>query len=289
LNPPRHLLLPAVLAAALLLAALPAAADSGRVSKVYRLGVADPHAAREVAEGLVSREGKVVLDEGHHTLIVLDAPERQAAVAEALQSLQGPLASIRVRARIVDHETGEEAGVSASGQLLLTLPGPGVRSDVVFDVKSKGVGKSRSSKQSVVVVSGGEASIAVGREIPYQQWFLLYGKEHGVVAAEVKWKDVGSRLAVSPTVIDGGRRVRLRVVPVISYGKGKKREDVPYAGVATELVLEDGEELRIGGSEEDEEFYGRFFSGYDRQRRVRRVDIFVRVKILAGETGGVVK
>jgi hypothetical protein len=285
----RHLLFLAALTA-LLLPAVPAdAADTGRVSKVYRLGVADPRVAHELVVGLVSREGRVVLDEGHNTLIVHDFPEMQAAVSEALQGLQSPLASVSVEVRIVDHETGEEAGVSASGQLLLTVPELGGRADIVFDVDSENVGTRRSSKQFVVVASGREASIAVGREIPYQRWFVLYGIDQGVVAAEVKWKEVGSRLAVFPTVIDGGRKVRLRVVPGISYRKGKKREEIVFAGAATELVLSEGEELRIGGSEENEEFYRRFFSGYDRQRRVRRVDIFVRARVLPDGAGGVVE
>jgi hypothetical protein len=288
----RRLLALAVFTAAVFLPAASgraAAVDSGRVSRVYRLGVAEPRVAHDLVEGLISRDGRVVLDEGHNTLIVLDSPEIQAAVAEALQGLQAPLANVRVETRIVDHETGEEAGVSASGQLLLTVPDFGVRSDVVFDVDSARAAKRRSSKQFIVVASGREASIAVGQEIPYQRWFLRYGKEHGVVEAEVKWKEVGSRLAVLPTVIDGGRKVRLRVVPEISYRKGKRREEIAFAGAATELVLAEGEERPIGGSEENEEFYRRFFSGYDRQRRVRRVDIFVRAKILTDGAGGVVE
>jgi hypothetical protein len=107
-----------------------------------------------------------------------------------------------------------------------------------------------------------------------------------VVASEVRWKEVGSSLAVFPTVIDGGRRVRLRVVPEISYRKGRKGEEIAFAGAATELTIADGEELRIGGSEENEEFYRRFLVGYDRQRRVRRVDVFVRAKVLADGSGG---
>jgi hypothetical protein len=267
------------LTAALLLTAVPAA-GSGRVSKVYRLGVADPRVARDLVVGLVSREGRVVLDEGHNTLIVLDVPEIQAAVAEALRGLQTPLLAVRVESRIVDRETGEEAVVSASGQLLLTVPELAGRSDIVFEVDGERIGKSRSSSQFVVVASGGEASIAVGREIPYQQWFVLYGKRHGVVASEVRWKEVGSSLAVFPTVIDGGRRVRLRVVPEISYRKGRKGEEIAFAGAATELTIADGEELRIGGSEENEEFYRRFLV------RVRRVDVFVRAKVLADGSGG---
>lgn len=286
----RPLLLLASLTASLLLPAVSAdGSGSGRVSKVYRLGVADPRVAHELAEGLVSREGRVVLDEGHNTLIVLDFSEGQAAVAEALQGLQAPLANVRVEARIVDHETGEEAWVSASGQLLLTVPELAGRSDIVFEVGGERIGKKRSSSQFVVVASGAEASIAVGREIPYQQWFVLYGKRHGVAAAEVKWKEVGSRLAVFPTVIDGGRKVRLRVMPEISYRKGRKREEIVFSGAATELTLADGEEVRIGGSEENEEFYRRFLAGYDRQRRVRRVDIFVRAKVLADGAGGLVE
>ena len=86
--------------------------------------------------------------------------------------------------------------------------------------------------------------------------------------------------------------MRLLVVPELDYTvdqgrrrrKGRDRQQrIAFAGASTELVVESGEEVRIGGSEEAGEFYERFLVGYDRQRRVRSVDIFLRATVLGGE------
>ena len=81
-----------------------AAAEAGRVSEVHGLGPADPQAAYELVQGVLSPGGRAVLDEGHNSLIVLDTPDRQEAVRKTLATLrgQGPLLNVRVETRMVD-------------------------------------------------------------------------------------------------------------------------------------------------------------------------------------------
>ena len=255
----------------------------GRTSVVHQLGVADAGAAYDLVLEVISPAGRAVLDEGHNNLIVLDTPERQEAVRKALGSLQQPLHNVKVESRIVDSETGEAAQVGASGQLFLSYPPLLGSASAYFDVERKRVSAARSSAAFVVVASGAEASVAVGKEIPYQDWFLSHGRRDGIFSSGTVWKEVGSRLSVRPTVIDGGRKVRLRVVPEFDYNpgngrKGKNRR-VAFAGVATEMVVGNGEEVRVGGGDSNEEFYSRFLVGYDRQRKVRNVDVYIRATV----------
>ena len=229
------------------------------------------------------------MDEGRNTIVVLDTPAVQERVRQLLEGLQQPLSNIRVESRIVDRETGREAGVGAAGQLLLDFPEPSAGGNVFFRLESGTSSSSGSATQFVVVSSGGEAAIGVGKAIPYEQWFLAHGRQEGLLARETGWREVGSRLAVQPTAVAGGSKVRLRVVPELEYlpdgggPRGKRKErirTVAFAGAATELVIDSGQEVRIGGSEEAAEFYDRFLVGYDRQRRVRTVDIFLRATVL---------
>jgi len=280
-------IVPAI-AAALLGAAVGAAAADGRVNVVHQLGFADPRGAYELVQGVLSPDGRAVLDEGHNSLVVLDLPDRQEAVRKILSTLQRPVPNLRVEVRIVDRETGEDAQVDVSGQLIIQSPRQRSGASVYFDADSKDSKKNRTSRQFVVVASGGEASISLGKEIPYQKWLFTYGRRHGIIASETVWQQVGSRLSVRPTVIDGGRAIRLRIVPEFDYsldGGGKKRrkpgkKTVLFAAAATELVIQVGEEVLIGGSEEQNDFYSRLLVGYDRQRRVRRVDIYLRAIIV---------
>ncbi len=268
-------------------APLPAGAQT--TTAVHPLGTADPGTVHEMVQGLLSAEGRAALDEGRNTLVVLDTPEVQGRVRELLARLQQNLSNIRVESRIVDRETGREAEVGATGQLMLTFPETSAGGTVFFNVDSSTSRRSGSAAQFVVVASGSEAAISIGKAIPYERWFLAYAQQQGLVSGETGWREVGSRLAVRPTAIAGGSKVRLEVVPELDYlldrgGRGRKggerRGSIVVAGAATELVVDSGQEVRVGGSEESEEFYERFLVGYDRQRRVRTVDIFIRATVL---------
>lgn len=274
----------AVILAALMLAlTCSAAAAEERVSRVHPLGMAGSTDAYELVRALLSEEGRAVLDEGHNSIIVLDIEAVQERVADLLARLQGPLPSVRVTARFVDGETGDEVAVGSGGQLFIAYP-PAAGSTAVVGLRTSGEDGSRSSSQQVLVVSGGSAVIAVGREIPFQGWFYTYGRRQGFITGELRWREVGSRLAVRPVVIDSGRKIRLTVTPEFEYeasgGRKKRRDAVSFTGVSTELVLEDGEESRIAATSGEEEFYGRFLTGYDRLRRTRRVDVFVRATVV---------
>lgn len=221
-------------------------------------------------------------------LLAVGQAEAEGSVSDVVRDQQGAPPNIRVEARIVDRETGHEAGVSTSGQLILSRPGSSAGEAVFFDVDKKRELRSHKASQVIVVSSGAEASIALGREIPYQQWFYAYGKRHGIITSRIDWREVGSRLSVRPTAIEGGR-VRLRIVPELDYAvssgrkKKKKRETIDFTVAATEMVVDSGREIRLGGGEESEEFYSRFLAGYDRQRRVRAVDVYFRATVFHSE------
>jgi type II secretory pathway component GspD/PulD (secretin) len=264
-------------------------AGDGLVSEIHPLGVADVAAAHELVLSLLSPDGRAVLDEGHNTIIVLDLPETQEKVRRLLRSMQAPLPNIRVESRIVDRETGRTAELGASGQLIASVPPGAASGSVYFKVRNETSSGSLSAEQFIVVSSGGEAAIGVGKQIPYLGWFAAFGEKEGYFTRDIAWKEVGSRLAVRATAVDGGRSVRLHVVPELEYlvgGTRKRkgtRKEVAFAGAATEIVVESGREVRIGGGEENEEFFSRFLVGYDRQRRVRQVDIFIRPTVLPSE------
>jgi hypothetical protein len=191
---------------------------------------------------------------------------------------------VRVEVRFVDRETGREAEVGVTGQLLLTASaGTGV-SSALLNLKGRKVSKTRLSAQSVVVASGRGAKIEVGREIPYQSWLLAYGQNRAYLKADVEWKEVRSRLAVRPTVI-GGDYIRVRLTPEFAYQLGKKRRSVVFSDLHTEVTIPNGGETRLGSIDEHEDFYSRFLVGYDSLRRVRRVDVMLQASVLEAASG----
>ena len=85
-----------------------------------------------------------------------------------------------------------------------------------------------------------------------------------------------------PVVLAGTGRIQVAATPEFSYleSKGKKRKSIVLTALSTEVMLEDGVEAVLGGGETEEESFRRFFAGYDRQRRVREVEVRIRARVV---------
>src|SRR5256712_11210988 len=120
-----------------------------RVVKVYPLGLTDPAAAAELVRGMISPDGRVVDDVPNHRLIVLDRPIVQARVAEALKTLRIPARNVRITVSHSSERVDESArfGVGSSSR------------------------STAETRQDIVVLSGGRASIPVAEQVPDANWF----------------------------------------------------------------------------------------------------------------------
>ena len=139
--------------------------------------------------------------------------------------------------------------------------------------------RSRSSattRQMLLVMSGGRASIRIAEEIPYSEWFRVWGHRRGLWAQSVQWRDVATGMEVSPTVLGGGR-IRVTLTPYFEYWLDQRKQTTQVHEMATEVVVRDGEEIDVGGVPwSDTEFRERFLVGYDRARGTSRAVITLR-------------
>lgn len=246
------------------------------VLKVYALGLTDPAAAADVVRGMLSPQGRVVEDAPNHRLIVFDRPEVQARIAEALKTIQVSPRNVRITVLHSSEraERESEAGVSVRGQAHPPRP----RADVRL-----GGSSSRSTsetRQDIVVLSGGKASIEVAEQVPYADWFWTWGQGQGLWPAQsVQWRDVGASLVVEPFVLDD-HTVRLRVTPQFSYFLGRDRLVTRIQQLSTEVVVREGEEVDLGGLPmSHHEFKERFLLGVGRSGQTERVQIRLRARI----------
>ena len=97
---------------------------------------------------------------------------------------------------------------------------------------------------------------------------LLFGKGRAEGPRHESRYPTGSRR--------GGRKVRLRIVPVVSYLEKKYRREIRIEDAAVEVTIRKGEEVRLDTGGKNREFYRHFLVGYDEQRRVQEADLFVR-------------
>jgi type II secretory pathway component GspD/PulD (secretin) len=229
-----------------------------RVVKVYALGLTDPAAAAELVRGMLSPDGRVVDDAPNHRLIVLDHPAVQVRVAEALKTLRLPARNVRIT---VSHS-----------------------SERVEEAARLGVGSSSRStaetRQDIVVLSGGRASIQVAEQVPYADWFWAWGQASGLWPAQsVRWRDVGTSLAVEPFVLDD-HTIRLRVTPEFSYFLDRDRLVSRVQQMSTEVIVREGEEIDLGGlPTSNREFKERFLIGTGRSGQAERMNIRLRARV----------
>ena len=246
-----------VIAAAGLASTIALAADD-RVVKVYPLDLTDPAAAAELVRGLISPDGRVVDDAPNHRLIVLDRPAVQARVAEALKALRVPARNVRITVSHSSERVDESArlGVGSSSR------------------------STAETRQDIVVLSGGRASIQVAEQVPYAEWFWTWGQASGLWPAQsVQWRDVGTSLAVEPFVLDD-HTIRLRVTPEFSYFLDRERVVSRVQQLTTEVIVREGEEIDLGGLPmSNREFKERFLIGTGRSGQAERMNIRLRARV----------
>lgn len=151
--------------------------------------------------------------------------------------------------------------------------------------RARGLGASSSrstseTRQVLVVLSGGRASLKVAEQVPQVDWFWTWGQGAGLWPAQsVQWRDVGTSLAVEPFVLDDNT-IRLRVTPEFSYFIDRDRRVSRVQQLSTEVVVREGEEIDLGGLEmSNHEFQERFLRGVGRSGQTERVQIRLKARV----------
>jgi hypothetical protein len=170
-----------------------------------------------------------------------------AAGAQGLGTKQ-----VRVTVDFRESGTTEASDLQGSGGVIITER----RSGGVgrLDLDSRTVRSSHRSGIFTIVQDGGDSMLRVATNVPYEeaQFYrdLLTGG--GYVARSVRFQSVGTSLKVHADVLDQ-RRIRLRLVPTVSYFSPDGSGAVELTDASTELVVEDRVPVVIGGGSNQSE------------------------------------
>lgn len=185
--------------------------------------------------------------------------------------------------------TVEFRQVSQSTQGGITTQGTGPGGTVI-QVDPKGVTGSarvqiqesqRTVRRSVgsflLVRDGGEGRLTVAEQVPEVVWFQQYALSHNYITPAVILRQVGTALAVRPTLLPD-RRIRLKITPQMSYRSDDGSGTIELVEAATEVVVQSGQPVTLGGSGGSGDVMRQFLLGYERVNRTGQVSI-----ILTGE------
>jgi hypothetical protein len=250
-----------------------AGAEKKQEFRSYPIYGASVESSVEGVKTIVGEKGRVLVNRATRTLVVLATPERHAEVVAFLEQANRPVKSVRIEVRI---EQGAFVDTGYDGMSIEAHADPrGSRIEIRPGMHRSSRSASTRTRQSLLVSSGREGVIEVGRDIPFREWIFRYGRRFGYFEESVRFRFVGARLVVSPTVIGKGPEVLLSIVPEISMLDGKRKESVRFVRAATEIRASHGVSVSLGDFSEHGEFYDRFLAGRVQGGKIRKVAITV--------------
>ena len=78
-------------------------------------------------------------------------------------------------------------------------------------------------------------------------WFRDYATGQGYAAQGTAWQRVGTTLVVQTTVLPKGQ-IRVRLTPQVSYFSPQGDGSIEFSEAATEVIVPNGQSMRIGGT-----------------------------------------
>ncbi len=128
----------------------------------------------------------------------------------------------------------------------------------------KGLGETYSvrtseyTKQHIVVTDGLSASIRVGEDVPFVNYYVDYLFKNGYIETrEIVFKEVGTSLKVTPKI--RGSVIEITLTPEISAVIDQKKKIIDVKRLSTTVMAADGQSISIGGLIKDKDFSGMFF------------------------------
>ncbi|MBI9020756.1 MAG: hypothetical protein JEZ10_05825 [Verrucomicrobia bacterium] len=230
--------------------------------QIYKVHYADPAELAVVIPMMMPSTNGLVLETVDKTLLVRGTAAQHEVVRQMLRDLDAPPKNIQIN---VEFET---SGESHNREFGVRLAGP----VVVYDgdvhgslqgrFSSRSTTSSENTTQMLVASDGRSASLRVGETVPYIAWLTEYGYRHGYVRyIQIEWREVGSFLAVEPTIVSPGI-IRVRLTPELSGRlENGERQSIQFTHLATEVIVGDGQTISIGGFSTDEDFSSKFLIG----------------------------
>ncbi|MFZ3064681.1 MAG: secretin N-terminal domain-containing protein [Nitrospirota bacterium] len=234
--------------------------------KVFQINYRKAEEMEKAVEMLLSPEGRISVDKRTNSLIVKDYPANIRAVADFLKEQDRKIQQVRIKIRYVDDAALKRAGMDvkwqyrgghwAIGNIMSNKKGMNIDTLLGAEKERQKV----TGEQTLLVMSGSEGRIAVGRSIPYTDWFYWYTKNRGYMIKETKFKDVSTGFVVRPRV--AGSNINIDISPQISYFSDGRMNEVIYREASTTIICKNGETVLIGSSDTNSQnIVGNIFGG----------------------------
>ncbi len=250
--------------------------------EAYSFSGSDFRAMEETVRFLAGPEASVVVDPPNSRLLVVTTDENHARIAQAMRVMDVPPVNVRINVRFAGRAVSRDTGASLGfgGEIVRKEGLAHTTIHVQPQLRDTSMQASRDVTQTLMVGSGREGVLRVGEDVPYLEWLMDYGLRWGYVQQRVNWQRVGSFLIVEPVVVGNGPMIRVRLTPELRGIVDGNPLHTRFAGVGTEVVVQDGQTFQIGGLDQDSDFYTRFLVGFGRGGAQESLQIFLTPEIV---------
>ena len=250
--------------------------------QAYDATLSDPESMLPMVRELAGPAARVVYVRETGRLLVYGDAAAHQVVAAAAREMSAPVSNVRIEVFFDGRERDQEFEVGVPGGVQGTV-GPGGSSWAVRMDPRLSAGETRatsSTRQQLLIRGGGEASLAIGEEVPFLRELIQYGHRWGYIEQVYEMRHVGAFLWVRPTVLGDGSTVRVTLTPEVSGLVEGRPQRIRYTRVSTTVTVRDGESLTLGEQGEHADFYALFLAGIRRSRRdaTTRITLTVHVE-----------
>jgi type II secretory pathway component GspD/PulD (secretin) len=249
--------------------------------KTYKVHFADLQQLTEVIPLMMPDADDLSLQTVDKNLVVRGTPEQHRVVQQMLRELDAPPKNIQVNVKFGTSggSYNKEIGIRPKGPIVINQDG--VHGSLQGQLRNQSTTLNENTTQMLVAMDGRSASLRVGETVPNIVWLTEYGHRHGYVRnIEIEWRDVGSFLAVEPSIIGPGL-IRIRLIPELSGRlKNGDRHRIQFTHLATEVTVRDGQTISIGGFSKDNNFSSKFLIGRGSSGESSVTDITLTPRIL---------
>jgi len=191
--------------------------------------------------------------------------------------LAGSSPTSQVRVSIEFRQSGSDDHDALQGSGVIISRGDGVRGGTTLRGGSRTSHVTRTSGIFTIVQDGGDSLLRVATRVPYRdvEFYRDYATGAGYVAGGVVFQSVGTSLRVHADVLPD-RRIRLHLVPRVSYFSADGSGAIDFTDAATDLVVDEGKPVDIGGSTTRSQEVVRRLFGYDSRSAESETSIMLR-------------
>lgn len=218
----------------------------------------------EAIGALIGEDGKVIHTPGSMRLLIQTTDAGHARIRSLIHELglDRPPRNVRIdvttRRNLQNRTSG--GGVVINGVVVLDPSGPAFKGKATGGLVNRSTQGHQQAVQTIVTTEGRSASIFSGEEAARVTWLIDWGRRHGLIEQHVTMERVGAHLTVTPRVSADGQHITVRLTPQLSAFVDGNPWRVSFTEVATEVTVQNGATIQIGGLARDGSDFKRFLT-----------------------------